>query len=308
MQLNYIAKKLYKLRCSLYGKLYSSYRAKGLVIFCFHDITDKPSVFQAENNLYSSCNNFYRQIKWIKNNFRIISPSELDEESKKGEKPKALITFDDGFKGTFLNGIRILSEMKIHPIVFLNMKNIIYQNPLISAIALYLSKNTKKIEGISGLKNLHLYFNPDNYCKLNDFIELKREEINEYQGPLAELNNLLDCDKLGIASYGNHLYEHYNSLSLNKDQLIDSYNLNERELKKFSSYINIFAFTNGRYGTSWNEIMAETLRDCGAKRIMSADGFQNRNLNKYILDRISIGEFQNNEYLLNFLLHHKTYE
>ena len=59
-------------------------------IFCYHEVTDKPSPFQKRNKLFVSKKVFIKQIGFIKKLFKIIHPHEL--QSSLNLQNKALIT------------------------------------------------------------------------------------------------------------------------------------------------------------------------------------------------------------------------
>ena len=81
-------------------------KKNNLTIFLFHEITDTPSKFQLKHNIYHKIDEFKKIINWIKKNYNIISPKEILSD----KKLKALITFDDGYQGSFKNGIPLLKD------------------------------------------------------------------------------------------------------------------------------------------------------------------------------------------------------
>ena len=289
------------------GYLYKNYykrnkqKNKNLVVFCYHDITDMPTKFQIENHLYTTTATFIKQIKWIEKNFKIINPRDgwgNEEGASIKTRPMAIITFDDGFYGAFFNGIKYLIEMKIPSIMFLNMKNIIDGTPLISSACLYLEneiKINKTTQKKRHSKQLHLQIDPNSYHKYNFILQNKCNDIVEYQGKLVNIDVLKKFDNPRLISYGNHLYEHYNSIALSNNELVSSYQKNEMELKKFKSYSSFFAYTNGRFGSCWNENTLKVIKQCGAEKIFSADGKINQNGNNFLLDRIALNENHNND-------------
>ena len=84
--------------------------------FCFHEITNSPSDFQRENDLHVTPVVFEKQIQFLKKIFRNNKLKILDQNF--------LITFDDGYHNSFIEGLDILSKQEIKPIYFLNMNTI----------------------------------------------------------------------------------------------------------------------------------------------------------------------------------------
>jgi peptidoglycan/xylan/chitin deacetylase (PgdA/CDA1 family) len=310
----------------LYKHIGSLKNKNSLVVFCYHEITDNPSKFQINNCLYTSTNTFRLQIDWIKNNFEIINPRNYFDKTKSCIicKPQAMITFDDGYYGTFENGIKILLDKSIPSLIFLNMRNIKESTPLVSATCLYFedkeSKENeeyeeKKVNRINEInkrsyqplfssmkKPFHLNINPKEYLTLEPEIKKNESNILEYQGSFANIELLKKYDGSDLVSYGNHLFEHFNAIALSKDELYKNYKDNVIELKKFNSYLNMFAYTNGRHGTCWNDSTSNLIKEFGALKIFSADGKINSNPTCYVVDRIALNENYNNINKLNYCI------
>ena len=107
-----------------------------LTIFLFHEISNQPSLFQKKYNIYHSISDFKKILNWINQNYNIISPLEIQNKIEN----KALITFDDGYLGTFKNAVPMMLEKKIPSIHFLNMGPILNHEPNIVSKIDYLSK------------------------------------------------------------------------------------------------------------------------------------------------------------------------
>jgi peptidoglycan/xylan/chitin deacetylase (PgdA/CDA1 family) len=298
----------------LYKNIGSLKNKNNLVVFCYHEITDTPSKFQINNSLYTSINTFRVQIDWIKNNFEIINPRTYCHKTKSSfaGKPQAIITFDDGYYGAFENGLKILFDKNIPSLIFLNMRNIKESTPLVSSTCLYFENKENEVSGLSRRlhqslfssikKPFHLNMDPKEYHTHE--LEIKKNESNilEYQGNLANIELLKKYDGSGLVSYGNHLFEHFNAIALSKNELFKNYQDNVIELKKFNSYLNMFAYTNGRHGTCWNDTTTKLIKEFGALKIFSADGKINSNPTSYVVDRIALNENYNSINKLNYCI------
>jgi hypothetical protein len=266
----------------------------GLTVFAFHDVSNTPSEFANQYGLVVSTKTFERQILWIKANFEIVHPSSILAE-KPLPKRAAVITFDDGYLGTFENGLPILERLGVPSVIFLNMQPILHGTPVLSATACFLdrtSPNFAKFCQGAGLKPpFHLSLNPSVW---KDY-ELKyglseQSSIAKFQGKFADTGNLRQWDGHPLVGYGNHFFEHWNAAALSREELQDQYSHNEAELLKFSSRINLFAFTNGQPDTcfSWRDV--DLLKTLGAGRVFSTAGGVNHGLDEFLLGRIALCE------------------
>lgn len=271
----------------------------GLTIFLYHDVTDTPSRFAEEFGLAVPKKLFALQISWITKNFNVIHPLAL----LKGEplpEDAALITFDDGFHGTFANGLEHLENNRIPSVVFLNMQPIIEQKPIVSAIACYRErympeyKRFIRTAGMSG--PFHLTCTPELLDQMNDqFGGTDLAAINEYQGRFADFELVRRYAKSGMTIYGNHLYEHWNSIALTPVQFAEQYNRNKIALAEFKNSAEMFAFPNGQPGRCFTKTHIDHLLRLGSKRVFSGVGGINRIPNNYLLGRMTLNARDNSE-------------
>ncbi len=274
---------------------------EGLTIFCFHDVTDNPSRFDEEYGLAVSIDTFNRQISWISNNFDIIHPESLLTGTNL-PKRCAMISFDDGFLGTFENGLEILKKLTIPSIVFLNMQAIIEQKPMLSAVACFLNRNVPefsqfaKSHGI--LPPYHLTLTPKTLKIFEEkFYPIDRNEVLRYQGIFADMQMLKKWNCRDFVVYGNHLYDHWNATALGIEEFEGQYTKNKIALAQLKNSIHFFAFPNGQPATCFTIRHVELLAQLGAQRVFSASGGNNRDVNKYLLGRMSLSEPCNEDHI-----------
>lgn len=263
--------------------------AKKITVFLYHDVNNDPSRFCKDYNLNVSISVFKSQIKWIKRNFNIISPKNIENP---GTLPNhsALITFDDGFLGAYSNGIRFLIKNRIPSIMFLNMGHIINRSPIISAKAIFYQKFSEELK-ISKDQMLHLIINPSKLKEIeNTLVKNYNNEILRFQGSLADYNMVKEFAKNKYVYYGNHLFDHWNSPVLNNSEFIGNLKKNEEELKKLNNSTNFFAFPNGIY----TEENIRVLKNLKFKKIFYSTGNNNFDLNSFMLDRIALTELEYN--------------
>ncbi|MDC0478440.1 polysaccharide deacetylase family protein [Flavobacteriaceae bacterium] len=280
----------------LYKQLLPELPEKSLSIFLFHDVCDDPSQFAIDYNLAVSNKLFQKQIRWIDSNYSIISPEKL---LYKKEIPKnaAIITFDDGFLGTFQNGISYLELMQIPSIVFLNMSHIENNTPMISAVGCFLeNKNLIHADTLMKFnlkKPFHLNITPQIYNKIiQELPELNFEEINRYQGQFATSTTLRKFENSDFVFYGNHLYQHWNAASLKLDKFVSQYKDNRIKLSNYKNSIDFFSFPNGQPRLCFSSIHLEKLTELGCKSIFYSSGTKKLNFNKNIYDRMDLTTYE----------------
>lgn len=292
----------YRVECFLIGMPSDS-----LSVFVFHEITDKPSPFASEYDLYTSVATFRLQMSWICENFNVIHPQSLSRIDEIRSNA-AVITFDDGFLGVFENALPILKEMGIPSIVFLNMQPIVQRVPLLSATIGYLRRSDPHFCEFIADEGL---FDPvflDASPTLLELFQQKYGPINnssilDYQGVFVDLDTLKYWNDSKMVVYGNHLFQHWNARALSESELTSQYLINEQALGQLNNRTDFFAFTYGQIGSCWNDKDAELITKLGATSVFSSTGKMNRiNGANDILDRIGLSELENQTSLLWFRL------
>ena len=250
-----------------------------LFIFCFHEITDKPSKFQSKNKLFVTKENFKKQIGFIKKIFKIINPTQL--ETKKKLTSSAIISFDDGYLNSFNFGLKYLSKKKIVPIYFLNMSAIKFGVPLLPASIEFLEENYLKFDEFIKKNKLtrpiSLSIDPLRFEKLNKYIKNNYKKVNYYQGKMINYHELKKIKIKKKFFLGDHLYEHYNCKALKKEDLVNLINKNQKILKKFENNINFFSFPNGVYEKCFNKKNISWLKDFKIKKTFGCSNTSNIN-------------------------------
>ena len=263
----------------------------GLTIFVFHEISDKPSDFCKENNLAISIKSYIAIINWIQSNYKIISPKDLLDCQKFNER-SALITFDDGFYGSFKNGLPILKERGIPSLFFLNMRPILKNTPILSAVAIYLEKYDRNFVQFCKENNLkspfYLTLTPSVYSSFQKkYGQIDEVSINSYQGKFVNSNLLKLHQNNDLVFYANHFYDHWNALALSGIEIKEQYYLNKEQLCKYKNYIDFFAFTNGEPEKAYGNSEVNTIKETSVKKIFSAFPAVN-NESSFVLNRISL--------------------
>ena len=171
---------------------------KSIIILMYHRIIQKSiSRVLLQEGMYVNPDTFHQQIKFLKENFAIISLEECFQKIKKntyGNEKKQLccITFDDGWKDFYDNAFEILKSQDACATVFL-------PTDYIGTKKRYWTDHLAKI--ISGIKQDEKIIKNDNSNNIINGIENLRGSIAErYEGsirilknlPMHEIDNVLD--------------------------------------------------------------------------------------------------------------------
>ncbi len=264
-----------------------------IIIFCYHNITNKPSKFCENYNLFVNIENFKTQINFIKRNFEIIDIRSLADPNFCVPKNAAIITFDDGFEGTFKNGLYYLNLNGIPSVVFLNMGHILENKPMVSAVAKYLEENKNQYSYLSIKKNFHHHIKVSEYLNLICCPEL-RELVLNYQGPIASESDLHMFQNSKYIAFANHYYQHFDSRVLSIDEIRSQIIKNEEFLQKYNNSTNFFAFTNGTNSEREIKLLMSLNLFC---RILTSSGSASFN-KKYVLDRMALDNSNANVYTM----------
>jgi peptidoglycan/xylan/chitin deacetylase (PgdA/CDA1 family) len=275
-------------------------KRKKITVFLYHEISDTPTEFSKSYGLCVSNVVFRKQVEWIRKNFTIIHPLDLIN-SNKIPSNAALITFDDGFRGAYHNGISYLIKNKIPSLMFLNMGCILENTPLESALACYYS--TSSLESMfnyfpdqdpSNKNPLHLFITPDMMKRyLTKYGDSEYKNIKIYQGELAsfgEINSFIDSD---FHLIGNHLYQHWNAEALSDAEFIYMFKKNRKLISDSECIIDFFAFPNGQPDTCFSQRHLSLLKELGVKKIFYSSGGANNDSSELLLNRTAMFESDN---------------
>lgn len=270
-----------------------------ITIFNYHEVSQRPSEFIDQFKLNVTPDVFDFQIKFIKKNFNIISPADLI--NNKIPNNAALITFDDGFSGVYKNAIPILQKYEVPAIIFLNMR-VLTGDLFWAGMITYLFKFDKyflnylktKISVNELEKPAFLFCNKAIVSEYSELYNINiNNQVRKYVGEFISIDELEKADKIDGIYYGNHLDNHYVSINMSDEELLNSYNNNQLELMKYKSYSNLFAFPFGQQNTCFSRSQVDLVFQAGAKKIFSTHSTINERNDNYYLHRIPLYEEDN---------------
>jgi peptidoglycan/xylan/chitin deacetylase (PgdA/CDA1 family) len=278
-------------------------------IINFHGVTSV--VGKRFNNRHIDVREFEKTIRYLKNNFDIVSLREIFKihQSKVQPKRKTIaITFDDGYENNFTQALPVLKKYNVPATFYLIAKGLVDENYFVWPDMIDLVQQSAK-EDIK--VNGNTFKHPGFYCEelkmsLVDFLKQSGKKRDNYVDELVskyplykvvlksepQLINLIRKETLkpyvkeDLIEYGSHTYAHYNLEYLTKEEC-------ETELKESKRIIEeqtgreviSIAFPDGSY----KEETVELVEKCGYKNMTAVDYKLNENNKKEnILSRFTI--------------------
>ncbi|RMF57192.1 MAG: hypothetical protein D6748_11725 [Calditrichaeota bacterium] len=122
-----------------------------LLVLTYHGVMPEKYI-EKDHNYYAyrnvvSVEHFSQQVKFLKDHFHVVSLDELESEYLlKSNKPKVLITFDDGFQNNYQYAFPVLAENHIPGHFFVTTGFIEDKKLLWTDQVTYLLLNTKRRE------------------------------------------------------------------------------------------------------------------------------------------------------------------
>lgn len=280
--------KLYRhLRSKL--KNYNSVKDLNSPILCYHSVTKNLESTVMQGNIHNvTPDNFYTQLKQLKDRFDVISVDELLGRIDLNQETKGTccITFDDGYKSVVEEAYPVLEQLKIKATLYVNgsliEKNTFWRDKV------RLIVNEKKVNDfIDFLQSLGedvKGMNPDNfYKKTKDptlFNSARIEKLidkyisNEMANSGQQLNhlyipNMEMISGLPYLDVGNHSYNHYVLSSLTEEEQLNELSKGKNLIDKNQSK----AFSIPFGGTaSFNRQTVEHCKKLGYKAMLMCIG------------------------------------
>ncbi len=272
-----------------------SQRAKGLTVFIFHNVSPQQSLFERSYHLTVSPELFTQQMQWIVTHYKPVSPLDINPQ-KTLPQNACLITFDDGWAGTFEHAFPILEKMSIPSLLFLNGEPLREKVLLWAAIAYWLQDNQPEF---------HRWISDKGYSSLNPALSLTPrlltlwedemgpidiEEIRHYQGKMATWAQVQEWDGHPLVFYGNHLYNHWNAATLTEEELKEAFLKNQSLIDPLRSGTRSFAFTFGTYLSHQIDFLLES----GAAYIYTSRPCVNKTTGEnLVFGRVNIAPWHN---------------
>jgi hypothetical protein len=193
-----------------------------------------------ESQMYTEIEAFRILIDFIEERFEILDPYDLKASTdlSKSDQPRALITFDDAWLGTYDAIIEVLSPKSIRPILFTNFHAV--ENGIdFSAFVSWRNRNKNSASNIELDTRIMEEF-------MNSFDDLVfHEEYYKFQGELINSSQLWDLANKDLCAISNHLYRHFDCRKLDLSEFIFEFENNRKKLSVYPNFLDFFAFPYG---------------------------------------------------------------
>lgn len=196
----------------------------------------------------------YKQLKWLKKNFNIVSIDELFEFKRSG---MAAITFDDAYQSVFKEAMPAIKSLNVPATIFINgcslNGNILWRDKI-----RFLINNSLESEFINYFAKISAsakLLTKENFYWTSKSVNINSREIDQaldgfFKEHNISLNQMDYClkDKSllvpdELITYGNHSFSHYNLSSLNEEEqrkdIIKNYELLKQLGVKLSRVFSI---------------------------------------------------------------------
>lgn len=218
----------------------------------------------------------YKQIKWLKKNFEIVSIDELFELKRAGT---AAITFDDAYESVFKEAIPVIKSLNVPVTIFIDGcslgDNIFWRDKI-----RFLINNSLESEFINYYEKISesaKFLTKENFYWTSKSVNINSRKIDqaldgffrERNIDLNQINYCLKDKSLLVAdefiTYGNHTFNHYNLASLNKEEQKEEIIKNHELLKCLGVKLSrVFSIPFGGK-KHFNEVTIKIIKDLGYK-------------------------------------------
>ena len=281
---------------------------KNIVFLNYHRVLsdeDFKKKNRPDDDLVVSLTNFEKQIKFLSENFNVISINDIESDNF-NKKSRVIITFDDGYFDNFNNAFLILKKYKCPAIIYistaflddknypwwLKIWNIIFNNNelVIEGEKHDLSKKELKYKTYKSLSKKIILLNKNDQKIFFDMIQKNNKlEIKHEKNIFLNKNDLKTLSQDQLIEIGCHTHFHQNLKILDyielEEEIIKSKKILEEIINK---KVNHFSIPFGTKDTFSKKILSK-IKDHEFKTIVNTrhDLFNIKKLSE--IPRIGIG-------------------
>lgn len=241
-----------------------------LLILMFHQVNDKNQRFYPG----MSTKAFKELCLFIKNNYTVINPSEIESHFKKTKKSAAIISFDDGHYDIIEYVLPILKEYNLpfnvnidteilktkKPQDFVRIYDVLnntvikkYQNKEFMTQPIHINKNTPMDTEREFTEVLSSLSSKDRRRFTDDFAKHAKMDEKQYSKMLSE-DDLKTLSNYNV-EFGSHSHTHAILTKLNNDEVNFELQHSKKILENIiNKPINVIAYPNGVFNENVENI------------------------------------------------------
>jgi len=235
-------------------------KKKNFAILCYHRIVEEGYFYNNISPLSGLCvskKKFYSQVKFLKENFELVSLDQLhDHILNKKNNFVVSLTFDDGYKDNLTNALPILEKLEVPFSIFvvtrfLEGDTFMWWYELWDIInkSEFILFDKKKHNLDSSASKINTFFfltkiliNLDLESQKILLKELRASNYNiNYNDLCLDWNDIQFLSSHNLVTIGNHTHSHLRLINLNENDLFneiaESKNILEKKLKYPIKYI-----------------------------------------------------------------------
>lgn len=183
------------------------------------------------NGRHLSAARFERHLAYLKSHFEVLSLSDAFKAvgSKKANKPRVAITFDDGFENNLIYAAPLLEKFQLPATFFVSSVCVSEETDILwpDVVDLIMNKHSEvSVDGKkygSGMLQNHIKAQDrdkrdaiiSELAKRYDLAELKRNSNSE-QWRMMNANQVKTLSEFPLLEIGSHCHNHYNLASLSE--------------------------------------------------------------------------------------------
>ena len=305
-------------------KLIRNLASNSVLNIMYHGVVNEDSNYFSPRNIHRD--QFESQIKYLKNNFKILTIPEAFEIQRSNQKlnGKAItVSFDDGLQNNLYTALPVIEKYGIPTTFFISgvcteeMDTRCLWPEIIESLKYFHANETIDVKSyhfknlIETGKNIHI----SDFLKTCDYKErdsiltalIEKYEISKSINKLPEevwklmtKTELIQLSASGLVEIGSHGRLHYNLANIDKEKVREELVLSKKLLEKaIGKEVNMVAYPDGSYNSEVKQIA----EDAGYKYQLAVnyrtnDDFKdNRILNRHCIS--SSTTFESNIIQLN---------
>jgi glycosyltransferase involved in cell wall biosynthesis/peptidoglycan/xylan/chitin deacetylase (PgdA/CDA1 family) len=292
-------------------RIYSRIFPTKTKILAYHSINTQPNSMQG---MVQNVKNFEHQMRYLKDNFRVISLTDLCRLLKNGKglpKNSVVITFDDGYRDNYLNAYPILRKYKLPATLFLTTHPVETQEPLFFDALCYgifttlqkivnfqdlgLSKYLldKKILQLKAIKEINNFSKQMTFQEKSRFLHILSDRLKVDFEELKAMRLYLSWDEVMEMSrdgieIGAHTKTHTQLASM-PDEELQSEILDSRDIieKRLGEKVFSFAYPFGStidFDHRTKEVVKNAGFECACSLIRGSGSVDILALNRIVVD------------------------